>query len=176
MEWFSLSEHMWSTLYDSLLCDHSLRHLHTHTAPLSYEPLLFRFENRQSQSVFLTRRRGAKRNSHGHFILTLLICQSKSQLTWTQANQECVFTRPAGCKLPRTQACYIQFYVISNNRERSVTTERDMHCDHFPSVAEESKWPTHSRKCQPPRFLNVFMKSAFTRCGGRGLYFKRETN
>lgn len=52
------------------------------------------------------------------FILALLICQSKSQLTWPLTNQECVFTKPAGCKLPRTQACYIQFYVISNKRER----------------------------------------------------------
>ncbi len=30
-----------------------------------------------------------EKKPHGHFILTLLICQSKSQLTWTLANQHC---------------------------------------------------------------------------------------
>ena len=67
MEWFSLSEHMWSTHSVSLLCVHLLRHF-IHTMPLSAKPPLFRFKNSQSRTVLLDWKVWCKKKSHGHFI------------------------------------------------------------------------------------------------------------
>lgn len=65
----------------------------------------------------------------------------------------------------------------------SVTTRRDKNRDQLCFHRGGVNTSSNSRKCQPPRLLNFsryfmffYFKSAFTRCGGSGQHFQRETN
>ena len=115
MEWFAICEHMW---FDApcftTLCSFA--------ASLSYTRFLWArsrlcsgLKTANHVRSYLTRRRGAKKPHMAILFSTPLSRQSKFELTWSLTNQNCVFTMPAGCKLPKTQACYIQFNVISHN-------------------------------------------------------------